>query len=95
MAVPPAERLREKNLLPLHDGKNEVWHPEHALLQDVCTRWNSTFEMMRHLLEQQAAVCAVVIELKRMDLLPSGDIFKTVENVIEVLKPFKDITETV
>jgi len=47
--------------------------PEHALLQDVCTRWNSTFDMMGRLLEQQAAVCAAVIELKRMDLLPSGD----------------------
>ena len=25
MAVPPAEGLREKNLLPLRDGKSEVW----------------------------------------------------------------------
>ena len=25
MAVPPAERLREKNLLPLRDWKSEVW----------------------------------------------------------------------
>ena len=25
MAVPSAERLREKNLLPLCDGKSEVW----------------------------------------------------------------------
>lgn len=69
--------------------------PEHTLLQDVCMRWNSTFEMMGRLLEQQAAVCAAVIELKCMDFLPSGDDLKIVENVIEVLKPFKDITETV
>lgn len=51
--------------------------------------------MMGRLLEQQAAVCAAVIELKRMDLLPSGDDLKLVENVIEVLKPFKDITKNV
>ena len=25
MAVPPAECLREKNLLPLRDGKSEAW----------------------------------------------------------------------
>ena len=79
----------------LNEKQKALGLPEHALLQDVCTQWNSTFEMMRRLLEQQAAVCAVVIEFEHVDHLPSGDNFKIVENVIEVLKPFKDITETV
>ena len=88
-------RRSSKAKYTLIEEQKALGLPKHALLQDVCAQWNSTFEMMRCLLEQQAAVCAVVIELKCMDLLPSGDNFKIVENVIEVLKPFKDITETV
>ena len=88
-------RRSSKAKYVLTEKQKALGLPEHALLQDVCTRWNSTFDMMGRLLEQQAAVCAAVIELKRMDLLPSGDDLKLVENVIEVLKPFKDITKNV
>ena len=88
-------RRSSKAKFVLTEKQKVLGLPEHALLQDVCTQWNSTFDMMGRLLEQQAAVCAAVIELKRMDLLLSGDDLKLVENVIEVLKPFKDITENV
>ena len=65
-------RRSSKAKYVLTEKQKALGLPEHALLQDVCTQWNSTFDMMGRLLEQQAAVCAAVIELKRMDL-PSGD----------------------
>ncbi|XP_071845742.1 E3 SUMO-protein ligase ZBED1-like [Apostichopus japonicus] len=34
--------------------------PKHKLIQSVCTRWNSVFEMLKRLVEQRWAVCAVL-----------------------------------
>lgn len=66
--------------------------PQHKLLQDVETRWSSTYDMVRRVMEQQAPVCATLMEMKRMDLLPTDGEFSLLEEVLRVLKPFKDVT---
>ena len=43
-------------------------------------------------MEQQEPICATLIEQKRLDLLPKDTEFRLLEEVLKVLKPFKDIT---
>ena len=54
--------------------------PEYSLIQDVETRWNSTYRMMERICEQQALVCAALVDLKRVDLMLQGDDIKIMEN---------------
>ena len=39
---------------------------QHKIIQEVSTRWNSTLEMYKRLLEQQAAVSAVLLALESL-----------------------------
>ena len=66
--------------------------PKHKLLQEVDTRWNSTYDMIERVMEQQVPVCAALIEMKRMDLLPKDTECRLLEEMLQVLKPFKDVT---
>ena len=43
-------------------------------------------------MEQQAPICATLVEQKRLDLLPKDAEFSLLEEVLKVLKPFKDVT---
>ena len=67
--------------------------PTHELVQDVATRWNLTFDMLKHVYEQQAPICAALVGENRMELLSRDDDFTVVASLLEVLKPFKHITE--
>ena len=70
-----------------------LYMKKHKLLQDIDTRWNSTFDMISRIIEQQASICAALLEQKRMDLLPKDNELTLLEEVVVVLKPFKDVTE--
>lgn len=65
---------------------------KHKLLQDVDTRWNSTLDMICRFIEQQSPICATLVDQKRLDLLPKDNELKLLEDMIAVLKPFKDVT---
>ncbi|XP_065911269.1 E3 SUMO-protein ligase ZBED1-like [Dysidea avara] len=69
--------------------------PSHSLLQDVETRWNSTLDMIERVLEQQSAICATLIDQKRLDLMPQDSEFKILEGVATIIKPFRRITSQV
>ena len=77
----------------LEEKQEALGVQKHKLLQDVETRWNSTYDMISRVMEQQAPICAALIEQKRMDLLPKDNELRLLEEVIVVLKPFKDVTE--
>lgn len=66
---------------------------KHKLLNDVETRWNSTYDMIVRALEQQAPICATLAEHKRMDLLLKDNEVKLIEEAASILKPFKDVIE--
>lgn len=56
-----AEILREK--------QQQLSLPAHKLIQDVSTRWNSSFDMLQRFLEQQPAVFATLMsrEIRKGD----------------------------
>ena len=71
--------------------------PEHKLIQDVSTRWNSTYDMLMRVLEQQQAISAVLLESRKgsyRDLIPSSTQLSDMESVAGVLKPLAIATTT-
>ena len=57
-------------------------------------RWGSTYSMVSRIVEQQQAICAVLVE-DRMDWhrMPSENEFSTLESLVEVLKPLSVFTD--
>ena len=71
-------------------------HTDHlSLIQDVATRWNSTYYMIERIIRLQQPLCAALIELQRNDLMPSDTEISTMEIFLEVLKPIVEITEAI
>uniref|UniRef100_A0A3B3D8W0 BED-type domain-containing protein n=1 Tax=Oryzias melastigma TaxID=30732 RepID=A0A3B3D8W0_ORYME len=70
--------------------------PSHKLIQDVCTRWNSSYDMLDHFLEQQPAVFASLMsrEVRRgedVNTLTEEDL-AAVEAIVKLMKPVKVAT---
>ena len=65
---------------------------KHKLLQEVDTHWNLTFDMVQRVLEQQSPICSTLLDQKRLDLLPKDAEFSILEEIVQVLKPFKEVT---
>ncbi|XP_039608816.1 E3 SUMO-protein ligase ZBED1-like [Polypterus senegalus] len=78
------------------ESKQEMLNiPKHSLIQDVPTRWNSSYDMLQRYLEQQAAIYSALTEkpLKNKDIYTLNDEeVAMAEKVIEALKPLKTIT---
>lgn len=65
--------------------------PIHKLIQDVVTRWNSTYYMLSRIYEQRQAVTAYITEHD----IPTLDIhqWQLIGNIASVLKPIEEITK--
>ena len=69
--------------------------PQHTLLQDVETRWNSAHDMMVRIVEQEPAICAALLasgKSKDRDLLLTEEEMASLRGIISVLEPFKTAT---
>uniref|UniRef100_A0A803TK93 BED-type domain-containing protein n=1 Tax=Anolis carolinensis TaxID=28377 RepID=A0A803TK93_ANOCA len=80
----------------LRDRQSLEGLPQHKLLQDVSTRWNSTYKMLERMVEQQKAVHGISLTLVApvSKLVPTKQEWDTISQLIDVLKPFKHATET-
>ena len=81
--------LREKQRLLSDD-------PTLELIQSCPTRWGSTYLMLERIKKLQQPLCAVLLDKPRevRSLLPDGDEWNIIEEVLEVLKPFHRATTT-
>lgn len=71
--------------------------PKHCLINDVATRWNSSFEMVERYLEQQAAVYSALAERsvrnKGIGIGNLSDLeLSNAEAIVDVMRPLKTIT---
>jgi hAT family C-terminal dimerisation region len=65
---------------------------QHRLIQDVPTRWNSTFYMLERLLEQKKAVSLYTLEAN-IPILDAHQ-WNFLEQIVHTLRPFEEETRT-
>ena len=66
--------------------------PEHRLIQDVETRWNSTYFMFERYIEQHTAITTALCLLNQNSLCISNDELEVIKAMIMALKPFEIAT---
>lgn len=84
-----------QNLLEEKQERLEL--PKHKLVQEVATRWNSTYEMLKRVIEQQAAISAVLLGSKKVsdrDLMLTSSELTRIECILKVLQPLSVVTTT-
>ena len=82
-----------KETYNLREKQKMLQLPNHQLIQHCPTRWGSTLNMLERLAEQQAAICAVLMEGKSRHLMPENQEWTVIEELITILKTFQSITE--
>lgn len=75
----------------LHKVQEQQGKKKLNLIQDVATRWNSTYLMLQRLVDQQTAV-TTVLENERSSLKMSGAQWDLAKDVVHVLKPLQVAT---
>ena len=82
-----------KSVYLLKQKQEILHHPTQNLIQDVSTRWNSSYYMICRVIDQQQPLCAALLELKKSDLMPSDTELSTMETYVDIMKPLVAITE--
>ena len=77
----------EKSQTPRHATSRTV-----TLKTDVKSRWNSTYLMIQTIRNIESQVQSALFRIKKPDLLLTGDDIDEIDVLIEILKPFYDIT---
>lgn len=80
----------------LHDIQKEIGLPVHQLLQDVATRWNSSYLMLNRLSEQKRAVSLYLTECsddKTVGL--TSHQWTLMARVVKLLRPFEQLTREI
>lgn len=82
----------------LSNKQSQLGLQKHKLVQSVKTRWNSTFLMLKRLIEQREAVIGVLSDRtvttrnQAGQLMLSEDEWTLIENIANVLQPFELVT---
>ena len=61
--------------------------PQHKLIQDIETRWNSTYLMLERVVEQRKVINLLSSERGGIDTLTNAE-WELTERVVSILKPF-------
>lgn len=75
----------------LHKIQGELNLPEHKLMQDVSTCWNSTFYMLSRLLEQKLSISLYLTDSNVSNL--SAEQWELLDQLLKLLQPFEEITK--
>ena len=76
----------------LSEIQRQMGRPEHKLLQEVDTRWNSTFAMLQRLHEQREPLAAALSSLNTTLIPFSAEEYETISQCLSVLSPFHEAT---
>nr|XP_023397780.1 zinc finger BED domain-containing protein 4 [Loxodonta africana] len=71
----------------LAELQKEYELPQHHLIQDVPSKWNTSFHMLERLIEQKRAINEMSIECNFRELI-SCDQWEVMQSVCHALKPF-------
>ncbi|XP_011405235.1 PREDICTED: zinc finger BED domain-containing protein 1-like [Amphimedon queenslandica] len=66
--------------------------PQHKLIQDIETRWNSVFYMLERYLEQEEAIRTTLCMMDRNDLLIPTEKNSELSEMVDILRPFEAVT---
>lgn len=78
----------------LHKEQTTLSLPNHNLIQDVPTRWNSTFYLLERLIEQKRAIAVISLEDKSLVNLSAAQ-WSLAEKVVSILSPFEELTRSI
>ncbi|XP_072949711.1 zinc finger BED domain-containing protein 4-like [Epargyreus clarus] len=81
--------IAQENLLMIQQKINL---PEHQLVQDISTRWISTFYMIERLIEQKQAISLCVADHDTLINLTTQQ-WSLMEQCVNLLKPFEEIVK--
>lgn len=83
----------------LREKQQQLSLPAHTLLEDVSTRWNSSFDTLQRFLEQQPAVFATLMsrEIRKGEEVNSVDErdICNAEDIVKLVAPVKVVTTVV
>jgi len=79
-SVKGAEKLREI--------QRQIGFKENKMIQEVETRWNSTFYMLERMVEQHQAVKTALCLLNRNTMCITTAELQQLKNAVTVLQPF-------
>lgn len=69
--------------------------PELKLIQEVETRWNSSFYMLKRIFEVRTELAVAISECPRAPPQLSAETFQAIEEILQVLEPFEVATATI
>lgn len=77
----------------LHSVQKDLGLPQHELVQDVSTRWNSTYYMLERLLQQKRAISVYLTDCHIANLTAAQ--WELLEHLLKLLQPFEEITKLI
>lgn len=75
----------------LTDAQASLKLPQHKLIQECPTRWNSAYDMIQRLVEQKAALSLVLVSVTQIDNFTPLEWIKAAQ-FATTMKPFKEVT---
>ncbi|XP_053686263.1 zinc finger BED domain-containing protein 4 [Sabethes cyaneus] len=85
-------KTSSSSLAKLHDMQTKMGMKQLKLVQEVPTRWNSTYDMLERLLKTKDALISAIALLGSSEIVIDAADWVTMEHAVKVLKPFYDVT---
>ncbi|XP_065831021.1 zinc finger BED domain-containing protein 4-like [Oscarella lobularis] len=84
--------LRCKGSEKLKTLQQQMNLPQHKLVQDVDTRWNSSYYMLERMIEQYEAVSSALCMMGKKDLTFDEENLQIMKEAVALLRPFEQAT---